>query len=145
MRERRRVARILLVLAVLFAMCWLPYNVMMLAMDLLDLEVDTQQWLLSVSAGGFRVRDHPSWLGGQFNKLLEKSVLELKWTACPQLLPFTLLLGHCNSAINPLLYCFMTRNFRRTVRGLFARRRPRALGSRPQQRCKVSTTTVRPH
>ncbi|XP_034256149.1 QRFP-like peptide receptor [Thrips palmi] len=97
-RERRRVARILLVLAVLFAMCWLPYNVTMLAMDLLGLE--TQQWLLT-------------------------------------LLPFTLLLGHCNSAINPLLYCFMTRNFRRTVRGLLTRRRPRPLGTRPQQRCKI--------
>lgn len=43
-------ARILLVLAVLFAMCWLPYNVMMLAMDLLDLDVETQQWLLNVSS-----------------------------------------------------------------------------------------------
>ncbi|XP_052121994.1 orexin/Hypocretin receptor type 1-like isoform X2 [Frankliniella occidentalis] len=98
-RERRRVARILLVLAILFAMCWLPYNVIMLVLDLLD-SSDNVQWLIDM-------------------------------------LPFTLLLGHCNSAINPLLYCFMTRNFRRTVRGLFTRRRPRPLGNRPQQRCKI--------
>lgn len=100
-RERRRVARILLVLAVLFALCWLPYNVTMLAMDLIGMDTQQKsQWLFT-------------------------------------LLPFTLLLGHCNSAINPLLYCFMTRNFRRTVRGLLTRRRPRPLGTRPQQRCKI--------
>lgn len=33
--------------------------------------------------------------------------------------PFALLLGHANSAINPLLYCVMTKNLRKTVRKLF--------------------------
>ena len=33
-RERRRVAWILLLLAVLFALCWLPYNVLRLLVDL---------------------------------------------------------------------------------------------------------------
>lgn len=33
-RERRRIAWILLLLAVLFALCWLPYNVLMLLKDL---------------------------------------------------------------------------------------------------------------
>lgn len=108
-RERRRVARILLVLAVLFALCWLPYNVTMLAMDLIGMDTQQKsQWLFT-------------------------------------LLPFTLLLGHCNSAINPLLYCFMTRNFRRTVRGLLTRRRPRPLGTRPQQRCKVPDSSLPAH
>ncbi|KAE8748391.1 hypothetical protein FOCC_FOCC004823 [Frankliniella occidentalis] len=48
-RERRRVARILLVLAILFAMCWLPYNVIMLVLDLLD-SSDNVQWLIDVTA-----------------------------------------------------------------------------------------------
>lgn len=34
MRERRRIAWILLLLAVLFALCWLPYNVLRLLIDL---------------------------------------------------------------------------------------------------------------
>lgn len=38
-RERRRVARILFVLAVIFAMCWLPYNLLTLFLDL-DLMLD---------------------------------------------------------------------------------------------------------
>jgi hypothetical protein len=89
------VARILLLLAVLFAFCWLPYNVLALLID---------------------------W---GFNKDIE-------------LLSYTLLLGHANSAINPVLYCFMTRNFRRAVRELVLCSRV-SLATRPHQRCNVST------
>src|SRR5688572_24235396 len=32
--ERRRLAKILLVLALIFALCWLPYNILALLMDL---------------------------------------------------------------------------------------------------------------
>ncbi|KAJ9590229.1 hypothetical protein L9F63_016649, partial [Diploptera punctata] len=90
-RERRRVARILLLLAILFAFCWLPYNLMALLFDM--------------------------GVGGDM-----------------KLLSFTLLLGHANSAINPVLYCFMTRNFRRAVRELVLRSKV-SLATRQHQRC----------
>jgi len=38
-RERRRVARILFFLAVIFALCWLPYNLLTLFLDL-DIRLD---------------------------------------------------------------------------------------------------------
>ncbi|XP_046739072.1 RYamide receptor-like [Diprion similis] len=91
-RERRRVAWILLLLAVLFALCWLPYNVLRLLMD------------LGALGGGRNISD---------------------------VLSYCLFLGHANSALNPIVYCFMTRNFRRSVseilfrsRHALARRKP---------------------
>ncbi|XP_053602937.1 neuropeptide FF receptor 1-like isoform X1 [Plodia interpunctella] len=77
-RERKRVAWILLLLAVLFALCWLPYNILQLLVDVNAVKADS---VFSV-------------------------------------LPYTLLLGHANSAINPIVYCLMTRNFRRSLRKL---------------------------
>ncbi|KAK9309624.1 hypothetical protein QLX08_000837 [Tetragonisca angustula] len=74
-RERKRIAWILLLLAVLFALCWLPYNVLMLLIDL--------------------------------------GAVEGKATA--DALSYCLFLGHANSALNPVVYCVMTRNFRRSV------------------------------
>ncbi|XP_014486051.1 PREDICTED: orexin receptor type 1-like isoform X2 [Dinoponera quadriceps] len=90
-RERRRIAWILLLLAVLFALCWLPYNVLRLLVDFGAIEEGKLTTVLS----------------------------------------YCLFLGHANSALNPVVYCFMTRNFRRSVseilcrgsRGL-ARRKP---------------------
>ncbi|XP_075210826.1 orexin receptor type 2-like [Lycorma delicatula] len=79
-RDRRRVARLLVVLAILFAFCWLPYNILQLVFDL-DLSYGAEAKMMRV-------------------------------------FPFTLLLGHVNSAINPLLYCFMTKNFRKTIYNL---------------------------
>ncbi|XP_051171663.1 RYamide receptor-like isoform X2 [Leptopilina boulardi] len=75
-RERRRVAWILLILAILFALCWLPYNVLRLLVD------------LGVISEGRTISD---------------------------VLSYCLFLGHANSALNPMVYCFMTRNFRRSV------------------------------
>jgi hypothetical protein len=89
------VARILLLLAVLFAFCWLPYNLLAL---LFDLGVNNNMKFFS----------------------------------------YTLLLGHANSAINPILYCFMTRNFRRAVLEFVLCSRV-SLATRPHQRCNVST------
>ncbi|XP_047521391.1 QRFP-like peptide receptor isoform X1 [Pieris napi] len=77
-RERKRVAWILLLLAVLFAMCWLPYNILQLLVDINAVQPD----------------------------------------AVAPLMPYTLLAGHANSAINPIVYCLMTRNFRRSLRKL---------------------------
>ncbi|CAK1552747.1 unnamed protein product [Leptosia nina] len=77
-RERKRVAWILLLLAVLFALCWLPYNILQLLLDINAVEVETVATVM----------------------------------------PYTLLAGHANSAINPIVYCLMTRNFRRSLRKL---------------------------
>ncbi|XP_047002140.1 gastrin/cholecystokinin type B receptor-like [Schistocerca americana] len=96
-RERRRVARILLLLAVLFALCWLPYNALSLATDM---------------------------LGGQAGAPLRTA------------LRFTLLLGHANSAVNPVLYCFLTRTFRSAARELIVSRNS-LLASRHHQRHKI--------
>ncbi|XP_066601922.1 orexin receptor type 2-like isoform X2 [Prorops nasuta] len=75
-RERRRIAWILLLLAVLFALCWLPYNVLRLLIDISAVQ-------------GVTVKNASK---------------------------YCLFLGHANSALNPVVYCFMTRNFRRSVR-----------------------------
>ena len=81
---RRRVARMLLLLAVLFAVSWMPYYIVVLFMDFND-SPDSNQYLSALS--------------------------------------FALLLGHSHSAQNPILYCFMNTNFRRTILGLLRCRR----------------------
>nr|CAH0106292.1 unnamed protein product [Daphnia galeata] len=84
---RRRVARTLLIIAIVFAVCWMPYNLTQLFLDTLDKE----------------------------------QLREMDKTA-PHLLmvhSFSLWLGHANSAINPLLYCLLSRNIRQSVANLF--------------------------
>ncbi|XP_075971197.1 neuropeptide FF receptor 2-like isoform X1 [Anticarsia gemmatalis] len=82
MKERKRVAWILLLLAVLFAMCWMPYNIMQLLLDI---------------------------------NLVDAKDLSMY-------LPYALFIGHANSAINPIVYCLMTRNFQRSARKLLCGR-----------------------
>ncbi|CAH2075630.1 unnamed protein product, partial [Iphiclides podalirius] len=82
MKERKRVAWILLLLAVLFALCWLPYNIMQLLLD-----------INAVNAKDLSIY-----------------------------LPYALFIGHANSAINPIVYCLMTRNFQRSARKLLCGR-----------------------
>ncbi|XP_022910036.1 orexin receptor type 2-like [Onthophagus taurus] len=77
MRERKRVALILLLLAFIFAICWLPYNFFNL-----------------------------------YNDLFETERVDAK------LQQYLLLLGHANSALNPIIYCVMSKNFRKSVRNL---------------------------
>ncbi|KAJ2946822.1 hypothetical protein O0L34_g16146 [Tuta absoluta] len=82
MKERKRVAWILLLLAVLFALCWLPYNIMQLLLDI--------------------------------------NAVDAKHLS--MYLPYALFLGHANSAINPIVYCLMTRNFQRSAKKLLCGR-----------------------
>ncbi|KAB0790421.1 hypothetical protein PPYR_15210, partial [Photinus pyralis] len=81
-RERKRVAWILLLLALVFAFCWLPYNT-------INLLIDTR------NVKSLDVIDKMSTMK-----------------------PYMLLLGHANSALNPVIYCVMSRNFRRSVKEL---------------------------
>ncbi|KAI9564639.1 putative neuropeptide receptor [Daphnia sinensis] len=84
---RRRVARTLLIIAVVFAVCWMPYNLTQLFLD-----------------------------------TMENDQLKEMDKAAPHLLmvhSFSLWLGHANSAINPLLYCVLSRNIRQSVANLF--------------------------
>ena len=72
MQGRKRVAKMLIALAVLFAVCWLPYYIVSLYLDF-----------------------HP-----ETNKLL-------------LILPYTIFLGHSNSAFNPILYFYSSPSFRK--------------------------------
>ncbi len=83
MSGRKRVARMLVIVAILFAVCWMPYHMLSLYLDFQPGDLQPNQEL---------VRD------------LARDVL-----------PFTMLLGHSNSAFNPILYCFMNKSFRRNT------------------------------
>ncbi|GFN85486.1 neuropeptide ff receptor 2 [Plakobranchus ocellatus] len=72
LQVRRRLALMMIILSILFAVCWLPYYICNIC---LDFEVDTAKQLID-------------------------------------LYPFALLLGHSNSAQNPILYCFMHKGFK---------------------------------
>jgi hypothetical protein len=115
-RERRRVAKILLVLALVFAFCWLPYSVLNLIMDMYDKEPPA-----------------PDAEPGDTNSGSDVDEQLLHITSL--LLPFALLVGHSQAAVNPLLYCLLSKNFRRSVTDLI-RHPTRAIRSR--QQCKVS-------
>ncbi|XP_063919204.1 QRFP-like peptide receptor isoform X2 [Zophobas morio] len=86
-RSRRRVACILLLLAFVFAGCWLPYHIISLVDDI---------------------------NGASTDESLKTKLL---------------LLGHANSALNPIIYCALSRRFRNSIRDLicveihFTRRR----------------------
>jgi len=116
-RERRRVAKILLILALFFAFCWLPYSVLSLILDMTS-KADTD-----VSAGAPEARQ----LEGEETP---ESIVTL-------LLPFAILLGHVNSAVNPILYCLLSKNFRRSISEMI--RHP-ARAARGRQHCKVRRT-----
>lgn len=77
-RERKRVAWILLILALLFAVCWMPLHIVTLISDI----------------------DPTITFPGR---------------------PYLLLLGHANSALNPVIYCIMSKNFRRSVKEVLCR------------------------
>ncbi|XP_021353917.1 gastrin/cholecystokinin type B receptor-like [Mizuhopecten yessoensis] len=73
MNGRKRVAKMLIALAILFAVCWLPYHIVSLYLD-------------------FHRRHVQPFL---------------------TVLPFTILVGHANSALNPVLYFYSSKSFRK--------------------------------
>lgn len=72
--SRRKLARMMIVISLLFAFSWMPYFIVNVTMDFLSNEKEHRSNLFAVY-------------------------------------PFALLLGHSNSAQNPLLYCVMHRGF----------------------------------
>ncbi|XP_060526481.1 QRFP-like peptide receptor [Cylas formicarius] len=81
LRSRKRVACILLLLAFVFAICWLPYHIANLIMDTNVLPVEQRKQIIAIN-------------------------------------PYLLLLGHANSALNPIIYCILSRNFRNSIKSL---------------------------
>ncbi|KAK3089028.1 hypothetical protein FSP39_000252 [Pinctada imbricata] len=85
MNSRKRVARMLVALAIVFAVCWLPFYVVTLYIDF------------------------------NFHKKNLNPFV--------QALPFAILLGHANSALNPILYFYSSKSFRKYLfRALKCRR-----------------------
>ncbi|CAH1162799.1 unnamed protein product [Phaedon cochleariae] len=75
-KGRKRVACILLLLAFVFAVCWLPHHIMTLMAD----------------------------TGNPIKYALAKKVRR-----------YLLLLGHANSAMNPIIYCTLSKKFRTSM------------------------------
>ncbi|KAI0215206.1 hypothetical protein LSAT2_032757 [Lamellibrachia satsuma] len=86
--SRKRLARLLIALSVVFVVSWMPYNVCSLNVDF-------------------------------FSSLFDV-----------RLLPFTILLGHCNSALNPVICCYLNRSFRKSVRRMLLCKTPRSTNER---------------
>ena len=80
MGSRRKLARMMIIVSILFAICWMPYFILLVCFDFI------------------------------------KDARTLR--AMNSFYPFALLLGHSNSAQNPVLYCFMHRGFHNFVRSL---------------------------
>ena len=72
--ERRRVAWMMVIVALLFGLCWLPYHIVSTCIDF-------------------------DWYTNAYLSVL----------------PFSILVGHSNSALNPIVYAFMYKNFRRRI------------------------------
>lgn len=114
-RERRRVAKILLGLGLLFAGCWLPYSVTSLYLD---------SNAKDPPGINEEIRD--------FNSKADESNDQIIYYA-NLLLPYFILLGHCQAALNPLLYFFLSKIFRKCVQN-FIRHPIKILLTRPENR-----------
>lgn len=88
MKSRKRVACILLLLAFVFAGCWLPYHIMSLITD------TTTQAVV------------------EYRVVVQMDTINA----------YLLLLGHANSALNPIIYCALSRNFRNSIKQLLRTR-----------------------
>ena len=86
LRQRRRTVKMLVCVICVFAVCWLPYYIVNIWMDL----------------NGRKPENAALWE-----------------TVGTYVYPIVLLLGLGNSAVNPVLYCFLSNGFRRAFVKLF--------------------------
>lgn len=111
--HERRIAHVLLTLAVLFALCWFPYNVLRV---LLDLGVISKSSLLTdcldVERKMWGFTNGPFYPGKRLNCI---KLLTANHQLKGDVLSYCLVFGHGNSMLNPLVYCCMTRTFRRSI------------------------------
>ncbi|XP_072377605.1 orexin receptor type 2-like [Diabrotica undecimpunctata] len=96
-RTRKKVACILLLLALMFAICWMPHHIANLLND-----TDVQEGDLSDT--------NPDENDFQ-NKLIKLKDLKR----------YLLLLGHLNSALNPIVYVALSKKFRKSIQELFCK------------------------
>lgn len=95
-KNRRRVAKMLLLLAILFVLCWTPYHIINVYIDFMPANLDANAVVIT-------------------------------------LLHYAILLGHVNSALNPILYCFLNNSFRQGAARLLHLKR-KARGRRGDRR-----------
>ncbi|XP_050499194.1 QRFP-like peptide receptor isoform X2 [Diabrotica virgifera virgifera] len=96
-RTRKKVACILLLLALIFAICWMPHHIANLLNDTDVQEGDTNDT-------------------DSDDNEVQNQLIKLK-----DMKRYLLLLGHLNSALNPIVYVALSKKFRKSIQELFRR------------------------
>ncbi|CAG9854548.1 unnamed protein product [Phyllotreta striolata] len=102
LRSRKKVACILLLLAVVFAICWLPKHITNLIDDTVDSEPSEENFDQNLRQSREEVQ-----------LALDYKLKQIK------IKRYLLLLGHLNSALNPIIYCMLSKKFRNYISKMF--------------------------